>query len=226
MTFKEIFNELEGLGTEQNRKIYMRHGSGQNTYGVSFRNLRKMAKAIGKDHELALALWESDNVDAQSLATMIMDPLKLDIKKTELWLKNLKYSLLIGLLAEVVSKTDFAYAALKKWTSRKSAPIKAAGYSLLTRMLKNGKKFESDMLDSYLLKIRNEIHKSPNQARQAMNNALIAIGLFQPKLKQKAIATAKEIRKVEIDYGKASCKTPNAVVSIKKHYSRLKKSSQ
>lgn len=220
MTVKEIFNELEGLGTEQNRNIYMRHGSGQNTYGVSFRNLRKMAKGIGKDHELALALWESENIDAQSLATMIMDPLQLDIKKAEMLLKNLRYSLLIRLFTDVVSRTDFAYAALKKWTSRKNEHIKAAGYNLLNQMLKNGAMIESRMLELFLLKIKKEIHSSPNQAREAMNNALIAIGIWAPLLKEKALATAMVIGRVDVDHGKTSCKTPDAIFSIKKAYSR------
>jgi len=36
MTYREIMKELEALGTAQNRKVYRRHGAGENLFGVSF----------------------------------------------------------------------------------------------------------------------------------------------------------------------------------------------
>jgi 3-methyladenine DNA glycosylase AlkD len=216
MTFKEIFNELEGLGTEQNRKIYMRHGSGQNTYGVSFANLRKMAKGIGKDQELAVVLWESENVDAQALATLIADPQQLDLKKVELWLENLHYSLLIGLLAGLVAKTKFADIALRKWVTSKKPTTRQCGFSLLTHMLKNGNTINKDDLVDLLSQIKDQIHQSPNQVRAVMNNALIAIGTYYPPLTDRAIKVAQDIGKISVDHGETSCKTPDAVLCIQK----------
>ena len=47
---------LKSMGTAQNRKIYSRHGAGENIYGVSFANLAKLRKQIKTNHELALEL--------------------------------------------------------------------------------------------------------------------------------------------------------------------------
>ena len=74
MTYLEVMKELKALGTAQNRKVYKRHGAGENLYGVSFADLDKLQKKIKIDHELAEKLWASGNTDAQSLATMIIDP--------------------------------------------------------------------------------------------------------------------------------------------------------
>jgi hypothetical protein len=49
-----------------------------------------------------------------------------------------------------------------------------------------------------------------------MNNALISIGIRNPKLRKQAIAAAKRIGKVDVDHGETSCKTPDAAPYIAK----------
>jgi hypothetical protein len=53
MTIEQVLDELKSLGTEQNRRIYKRHGVGENMYGVSYANLSKLRKKVKIDHELA-----------------------------------------------------------------------------------------------------------------------------------------------------------------------------
>ena len=50
----------------------------------------------------------------------------------------------------------------------------------------------------------------------AMNNALIAIGIRNARLEKLAIAAARRIGKVEVDHGETSCKTNDAEAYIKK----------
>jgi 3-methyladenine DNA glycosylase AlkD len=57
MDYQSLVQELESLGTAQNRKVYARHGVGENQYGISFGNLRNLQKRIKRDHGLAQKLW-------------------------------------------------------------------------------------------------------------------------------------------------------------------------
>ena len=50
---EDVLRELELLGTEQTRKIYRRHGVGENQFGVSYANLGKLKKRIKVNHALA-----------------------------------------------------------------------------------------------------------------------------------------------------------------------------
>ena len=52
MTYNEVMKELKSLGTEQNRKIYKRHGADLDMFGVSMADLKKVLKHIKKDKEL------------------------------------------------------------------------------------------------------------------------------------------------------------------------------
>jgi len=71
--------------------------------------------------------------------------------------------------------------------------------------------------------IEKEIHRSANWARYAMNGALIAIGIYKPALRAKAIAAAKRIGRVEVDHGETNCKTPDAAPYIEKALKRKRR---
>jgi len=59
--------------------------------------------------------------------------------------------------------------------------------------------------------------------RHAMNGALIAIGIRNPKLQEKAILTARKIGKAKVDHGETSCQTPDAEAYILKAAQRKKR---
>lgn len=48
MNYEDVMSTLKNMGTEQNRKIYMRHGASKNLYGVSFANLKNLQKNKSK----------------------------------------------------------------------------------------------------------------------------------------------------------------------------------
>ena len=57
--------------------------------GVKVPEMRKIAKGIGKDHELALALWETGIIDARIVASMVAEPDKLTEDQMERWVKDI-----------------------------------------------------------------------------------------------------------------------------------------
>ena len=68
MTLKETLKQLKALGNEATRKHNAKWGAGDNQFGVKLGDLRMLAKKIKTNHELALSLWKTGNVDAQFLA--------------------------------------------------------------------------------------------------------------------------------------------------------------
>ena len=219
---RKILTELEQLGTAQNVKIYRRHGAGENVYGVSFANLGKLHKRIGVDHELALELWESGNADARALATMVADPAQLKASMANAWAPGAAYGPLPSLLANLVSASPFALKKIEQWTSARNERLQEAGYALCAAMICQDAGPDDVRCRELLKTIETSIHDAPNRARHAMNMALIAIGIYRPKLTRSAVAAAKRIGKVEVDHGETSCKTPEAVPYIERALARKK----
>lgn len=222
MTYTEVMAVLKKAGTAQNIKIYRRHGAKGDLFGVSFTELNKLKKKIKVDHELAVQLWESGNVDARTLATMIADPNQLTPAVADRWVKDIDYYLLGDLFAGLVAKTKHAETRIAKWTKVKSEFVRQTGYAALASALKDNIEISNDTCLKYLRTIEKEIHGSANRARHSMNGAVSAIGIFRPELANDAIAAAERIGKVEVDHGETSCKTPDAADYIKKALARKK----
>lgn len=216
MTTSDVLKELEGFGTAQNRKVYGRHGVGANQYGVSFGNLR----ALGKEHlgnqKLAEELWESGNNDARVLATIIADPSAMTGRLIETWRKDLDNYVITDAFTGLVARTAHCRKKMEQWTTAKAEWTSRAGFGLLAHLAMRDPVLPDDYFETYLEMIEQEIHTRKNRTRDAMNSALIAIGVRNRHLQGKAIAAAKRIGKVEVDHGETGCKTPDAVSYIER----------
>src|SRR3989344_1572128 len=87
-TTKEIIKELKSFSEPE----YLVMGEKfacpvENSWGVPIPYIRKLAREIGKDHELALELWKHRIREVKQLATLIDKPEKVTEKQMEFWVK-------------------------------------------------------------------------------------------------------------------------------------------
>ncbi len=222
--FREIISILEHLSTEQNRKMYKRHGSGDELYGVSFANLKTLKKEIGTDHELAKELWGTGNQDARIVATMIVYPQAMTSEDLRAWLKDITcYILVDEFVKHVVRKTPFSYELVEEWTLSRDEWTGRAGWKLLSYLALEENTANDGYFTAYLGIIEDRIHEARNWTKDAMNRVLIAIGGRNQILRENALVTAELIGEVLVDHGATSCKTPQTVDQIKKIWIRKEK---
>jgi 3-methyladenine DNA glycosylase AlkD len=222
MNVQEALDILKSLGTEQNRKIYRRHGAGEDVYGVSFAHLKDLKKKIKTDHDLAVALWDSGNHDARMLAGMIADPKRLDAKTLDTWVKGLRNYVETNALGDLAAQSPHARETMARWIASDEEWTASAGWRILAQVAMNEDALPDEYFERFLSTIERDIDESQSRVRHEMNNALIAIGIRNPELRQKAFAAAARIGKVEVDHGETGCKTPDAAGYIKKTLERKK----
>jgi 3-methyladenine DNA glycosylase AlkD len=206
---------LEKAGTEQNRKTYRRHGAPDPMFGVSFADLRALAKQIKVDQDLAAALWASGNTDARVLAALIADPARLDRETATRWIAEARYGLIVDPIAGVIARTPDAMTCMAEWTASDDEWLGRAGWSIMA-MLAQDAGVPDASFTPYIAVIERRIHDAKNRTREAMNRALIAVGSRSAELAETAIAAARRIGTVEIDHGDTGCETPDAELYIKK----------
>ena len=81
-----VMDELASQASEESRAGMARYGINvAHAFGVSVYELRRMAKALGTDHDLALALWDTGNHEARMLASMVDDPAAVTEAQMEEW---------------------------------------------------------------------------------------------------------------------------------------------
>lgn len=214
MTFDELYTQLRALGTEATRHIYLRHGFGENTFGVSYAHLGQLKKQLtgrGKDkqhaHQLARQLWQSGNFDARTLATMLADPQQLSPAEADAWAAEVSNHSLADALAGLVVATPFARTKADEWLAASGEYPQRLGYALLGRLALQPSTLPDADFAPYVARIEQQIHAAPNRAKEGMNNALIAIGSRSEALRALVEAAADRIGPVEIDHGDTACQT-------------------
>lgn len=222
MNLVAVLRELEALGTEQTRKTYRRHGVAGEQYGVPYAPLGKLAKRLKTDHALARELWASGNHDARILATMIADPGAMAGPQLDQWIRDVDNYVLADAFTGLASRTPVARKKMEKWTRSTHEWVGRIGWGLLARLAMADSTLTDGDYERYLEEIEKRIHGSKNRIRDAMNMAVIAIGLRSAAFEKKAVGAAKRIGKVEVDHGQTGCKTPDAVEYIGKANARQK----
>ncbi len=219
---EQTLAELEQLGTAQNRKVYPRHGVKPPLFGVSYANLRKLAKRLSDDHRLAAELWASGNHDARVLATMVDDPTRVSATVLHRRLEDVDNYVLADALASLVSRTALRDELAGEWTRDPGNEwAGATGWSLVTSQAMDQKSnLSDDYFSERLAFIEAHLPGAANRVRHSMNGALIAIGCRSLGMRQAAERVAERIGKVEVDHGRTSCKTPEAIPYLARVWKR------
>jgi 3-methyladenine DNA glycosylase AlkD len=219
VTYEEIMQKLEELGSEQTKQIYNNHGVKEPYFGVKIGDLKKLVKYVKKDHELALKLYDSGNHDAMYLAGLSVNP-KLTSKATLLdwaqkayWYIAAEYT-----VAQVAAESDYAIELARKWMKSEEEMIAVCGWSTYSNYLSitPDEKLDLSEIRDLLSQVKNNIHGERNRVRYVMNGFVISVGAYVTELSEDAKKFADYIGKVQVDVGNTACKVPLATEYIKK----------
>ena len=217
MDVRTALAELERAGTEQNRTIYRRHGAGENQYGVSFKDLRALAKGIDHNQALARSLWSTGNADARLLACMVAEPARMDEEDLDAWIADISYYVLVDeFVSSVASQVPGLRARMERWTKSARDWTAQAGWDLAGVLAARDPTLRDEFFVDLIDKIEREIEHAGNRTRHAMNGALIGIALRNENLREVAVDAAGRIGPVVVDHGETGCVTPAAIPYIEK----------
>lgn len=186
-------------------KKHAEKSGGLKSFGIGLTQLRKLAKEIGRDHELAAKLWKSDYYDVKIIGLLIDDPKQITPEQAERQVGELQGGYLSHVFAACdspLAKTTFAFDLASRWIDSSDTVRRRCGYSLFYELSKkNPKGMTDDFLLNLIARIEREIHGEEMWVREAMNSALFGIGKRNLILNKAAVAAAKKIGPVDIDYG-------------------------
>jgi len=194
------------------------------TYGVSIPLLRKMAKGIGKDHKLALQLWDIDIRETRILASMIDEPDLVTEEQMERWVKDFDcWEVCDQVCQNLFTYTRFAYKKVVEWSKRDEEFVKRAGFALMAWLAFKDKKADDVKFEKFFPIIKKESTDERNYVKKAVNWALRQIGKRNMNLNRKAIEVAKEIQKINSKTAKWIARDAIRELTSEKIQERLKK---
>jgi 3-methyladenine DNA glycosylase AlkD len=167
----------------------------KDVYGVSKPILDKVAREIGKNHELGIQLWDTGNHDARLLGVLISQSERVTAKQMEVWVKAFdNWDVCDGTCCHLFAAAAPAWKKALSWTRRENEFEKRAGFAMIAYLAIHDKVTGDARFAACLEAIEREAWDDRNFVRKAVNWALRNIGKRNVPLNQQAILCAKRIR--------------------------------
>lgn len=186
------------------------HKCSLKSFGIGLTVQRKLAKQIGKSHDLALELWDSNYYDAKVISILIDDPKLITHQQIESQVENIDFGLMVHVFSACgapVAKTPFIAELASEWIVSSDPVRQRCGYGFIYEISKSKAKSAPD--DDYFLKHVNHIEQTfpqeSNAIRMSMAGALMGIGKRNIKLNQAALKVANKMGPVPVKSGKTKC---------------------
>ena len=191
----EVLAALAPLGSEEARAGMARYGIATgDAFGVSVYELRRVAKGLGRDHELALALWATGNHEARLLASMVDEPAQVTEGQMEAWAAEFdSWDVCDQVTSNLFDKTPFAYGKVRDWSAARDEWVKRAAFATAAALAVQDKKAADEPFLEMLELCRREAGDDRNYVKKAVNWALRNIGKRDLRLHAAAIAAAEAI---------------------------------
>ena len=219
MTAQQIVSEIEPLGTEGYRRVLRNHGVTGPLFGVKIEELKKYEKAIKKNYQLALDLYDTGIYDAIYLAGLIADESKMTKDDLRGWLDKASSDVVAEFaVAWVAAEGPQGWDLAREWIDSPDEKAQVVGWGTLSSLVavRDDASLDIPALRGLLERISSTIHGQPDRVRYKMNGFVIALGSYVGELTDEALRAGEEIGKVHVDMGKTDCKVPFAPDYIRK----------
>ena len=214
-----VMQELEALGKERTKKIYLSNGAREPLFGTATGAMKPMAKKIKINQDLAEELYATGNYDAMYFAGIIADPKAMNESDFNRWMEGAYFYMLAdNVVAVTLSESDIAQEVADKWIASGEELKMSAGWSCYCWLLGNrpDEEFSESKISTMLDRVKETIHDAPERAKSAMNNFLYTVAISYLPLNEKAIATSKEVGIVEMKREDKKISFLNAYESVQK----------
>ena len=101
-------------------------------FGVPMGVLQTYAKSIGKDHDLALTLWDHAAYEAQTLAVFLADPARMTATQSDLWARGFSnWAICDTACFHLLDRTPDAWTRPAIWAADPAEFTRRAGFALI-----------------------------------------------------------------------------------------------
>ena len=161
---------------------------------MSVGDLQKLAKRLGRNHDLAAALWETGWYEARMLAAFVDDPAGVTPAQMDRWCRDFdNWAICDTVCFHLFDRTPHAWAKVAQWSGRPEEFVKRAAVALLWGRTVHDKSGGDEPFVEGLLRVERAAADERHLVKKAVNMALRAIGKRNAALNAAAVATAMRL---------------------------------
>lgn len=165
-----------------------------NAFGVAMRDVQAIAKTLGRDAELAEALWQTELYDARMLACHVGDPARITAAQMERWIRSVdNWAHCDTACFALFDRTPHAWNKIEQWATRRDEFVRRGAFALLASLSVHDKQAGDAPFLRGLELIEGAADDERNFVKKAVNWALRSIGKRNAALHAAAIAVAARL---------------------------------
>jgi 3-methyladenine DNA glycosylase AlkD len=112
--------------------------------GLSVPMMRRAARTLGHDHELALALWDTGIPDARIVAGMVAEPAKLTSRQMDAWARGFSsWDVCDQVCGSAFLASPLAWRMVRLWAASRHEFVRRAAFALLAILAVHDKQVQA-----------------------------------------------------------------------------------
>ena len=192
---RDTLSSLRKMSTRRTRDGMARYGiPADNALGVSVADIRKLAKQLGRNHELAKALWHTGVYEARMLTAFIAEPARVTPTQMDRWCRDFdSWAICDALCFHLFDRTPHAFTKVEQWSDRRAEFEKRAAFALLASLAGHDKTSGNEPFLATLPLIERAATDERNFVKKGVSWALRRIGGRSRALHGAAVEVAQRL---------------------------------
>ena len=192
---ERIVAALRRKGTQASRDGLARFAiPSARVFGVSMKDVQALAKQVGRDHALALALWETGWHEVRALCAYVDDPALVTPAQMDRWCRDFdNWAVCDTLCFALFDRTPHAFRMIDRWATRKPEFERRAAFALLASLALHDRESPDAPFLARLALVEAASTDERNFVRKGVIWALRLIGVRSVPLNGATMALAKRL---------------------------------
>jgi len=186
---------LERKSTKRDRDNLARFGiTAGKAYGVSMANIQLIAKGLGRNHALALALWDTGWYEARLLTSFVDEPERVTSAQMDRWCRDFdNWGICDTVCFHLFDRTPFAWKKVAQWHDKRDEFVRRAAFALLACLALHDKSTGDAPFIKGLTFIERAADDDRNFVKKGVSWALRLIGRRNPALNAEAVRVSRRL---------------------------------
>ena len=155
-------------------------------FGVEWPQLMRLSAEIGKDHDLAQALWKEDIRECRLLAGLIQPVETFSLELADVWIETMHYPeeaqyTVLSLFRHLPHVSEAAF----QWIARSAEMYRLCGWLVLARLFMKGLPLNTRSEDEFIDQAETSLQDPSLAVRVAARNAVLKYSLIGEREEQR-----------------------------------------
>ena len=162
--------------------------------GVSIRDIQAIAKRVGRNHDLAAALWKTGIYEARLLTSWVDEPERVTSAQMDRWCRDFdNWGIVDTVCFSLFDRVPHAWSRAAAWSRRRPEFERRAGFVLMACLALHDKAAPDARFAPFLKLIETGAKDDRNFVKKGVSWALRSIGRRNPALRAASVKVATRL---------------------------------